>query len=145
MKPTASAEEITSQTPSDPMTMNTSLASISHTSISGSLLIPILCPCKSPSVLATARPGPSSSAQIRQGPWDFSSLSILPPALMILSFSIYLLGLWSVDNSKAHISAFLACCKDLDVHSTALESPTLAEYTLESNCNMAIAHVPLCQ
>ena len=128
MKPTDSALLMTSQTPSEPITTNTSLTSMSQTSISGSLLIPILCPCRSPKVRATASPGPSSSAQIRNGPYDFSSLSIFPPALIILSFSICLLGLWSVDSSNAQISAppFLAWDNCLEVQSTARESPMLA-------------------
>ena len=125
--PTASALLITSQTPSDPSTTNISVGSIGHTSISGSADTPILCPWRSPRVLATAKPGPSSSAHILKGPYDFSSLSILPPALRILSFSIYLLGLWSVLNSYAQSSAFLTCPIILYVHKTALESPTLIE------------------
>jgi hypothetical protein len=123
------------------------LTSISHTSTSGSAVIPTLWPWRSPSVRATARPGLSSSAQIRHGPCDFSSRSILPPALMILSFSICLLGLWSVESSNAQISAppFLAWVICLEVQRTARESPIFETYKRPSIWSTEMQHVPLVQ
>lgn len=67
-KPQTSAEDITSQTPSEPITINLSPLTSSICWISGSEINPIFFACKSPKVLVIAMPGPSSSAHTRYGP-----------------------------------------------------------------------------
>ena len=83
--PTVSAEFITSQIPSEPMTINSSLMVSSMFQISGSDIRPMFLAQKSPSVLVIAIPGPSSSCHTRQGPTGLKHIN-LQQIIITLSF-----------------------------------------------------------